>query len=181
MASERILTIGLNTLPRLRAAAATATFERFGTAAAILAAPAEALTAVRGSAGAGRAVRSLDAARAGEAEELRARERGVSILTLPDPPTRRGCAPSPTRRASSTCAARLLRATTTGSRLSAHARPRPMAAPSPGGWRATWPQPDSPSSPPCPGRRWLRAPRRSGGRRANARRARRRPRPALPA
>src|SRR5512137_113825 len=86
MADERILTIGLNTLPGLRAAVARAAFERFGTAAAILAAPAEALTAVRGIGPAlAGAVRALDASRAGEAEERRARERGVTILTLADP------------------------------------------------------------------------------------------------
>ncbi|HEY5999716.1 MAG TPA: DNA-processing protein DprA, partial [bacterium] len=100
MSDERILTIGLNTLPGMRACAAAATFERFRTAAAILAAPAEALTAVRGVGPAlAGAVRSLDAAKAGEAEERRARECGVSILTLGDAayPARLRMIPDPPR------------------------------------------------------------------------------------
>lgn len=100
MATERILTIGLNTLPGLRAATAAAAFERFGTAAAILAAPAEALTSVRGIGPAlAAAIRSLDAVRAGEAEERRARERGASILTLDDAayPARLRTIPDPPR------------------------------------------------------------------------------------
>ncbi|HWR98146.1 MAG TPA: DNA-processing protein DprA [Candidatus Methanoperedens sp.] len=100
MTNERILTIGLNTLPGLRAGAAHAAFERFGAAAAILAAPVEALTAVRGiGPGLAAAVHGLDAARAGEAEERRARDQGASILTLADPgyPARLRSIPDPPR------------------------------------------------------------------------------------
>lgn len=86
MTNERTLTIALNTLPRMRAAIARDAYERFGSAAGILAAPAADLTALRGVgpvlAG---AVRGLDAERIGAEEERRAQARGITILTLDDP------------------------------------------------------------------------------------------------
>ena len=100
MANERILTIALNTLPRLRAAIACEAFERFGSAAGILAASAGELTALRGVgpvlAG---AVRGLDAERVGEEEERRARALGIAILTLDDQdyPERLRLIPDPPR------------------------------------------------------------------------------------
>jgi len=100
MANERILTIALNTLPRLRAAIARAAFEHFGSAAGILAASSGELTALRGIgpilAG---AVRGLDAERVGEQEELRARALGIAILTLEDQdyPERLRLIPDPPR------------------------------------------------------------------------------------
>ena len=100
MANERTLTIALNTLPRLRAAIAGEAFERFGSAAGILAAPAGELTALRGIgpilAG---AVRGLDAERAGEEEERRARALGITILTFDDQdyPERLRLIPDPPR------------------------------------------------------------------------------------
>lgn len=86
MTEERLLTIGLNTLPGLRAAAYHAALARFGSAADLLDAPAGALTGIRGlGPETAAALAQLDAARTGEAEERRAREIGVSILTLADP------------------------------------------------------------------------------------------------
>ncbi len=85
MANERTLTIALNTLPRLRAAVACEAFERFGSAAGILAAPAGELTALRGvGPKLAAAVRRLDAERAGEEEERRAAALGIGIITLDD-------------------------------------------------------------------------------------------------
>jgi len=100
MANERTLTIALNTLPRFRAAIACEAYERFGSAAGILAAPAGELTALRGIgpvlAG---AVRTLAAERVGEEEQRRARELGITILTLDDPeyPERLRLIPDPPR------------------------------------------------------------------------------------
>jgi DNA processing protein len=100
MTNERTLTIALNTLPRLRAAIAGAAFERFGSAAGILAATAAELTSLRGVGPAlAAAVRGLDAERVGEAEERRARELGMVLLTLEDPeyPERLRLIPDPPR------------------------------------------------------------------------------------
>jgi len=100
MANERTLTIALNTLPRFRAAIACEAFERFGSAAGILAAPAGELTAVRGIgpvlAG---AVRALDAERVGNEEERRAGSLGIAIIALGDPeyPERLRLIPDPPR------------------------------------------------------------------------------------
>jgi DNA processing protein len=100
MTNERTLTIALNTLPRFRAAIACAAYERFGSAAAVLAAPAGELTAVRGIGPqlAGQ-VRGLDAARVGEEESRRAQALGLAILTLDDRdyPTRLRSIPDPPR------------------------------------------------------------------------------------
>jgi DNA processing protein len=85
MTNERTLAIALNTLPRLRAATARGAYGRFGSAAGILAAPAEELLALRGFGPAlAGAVRSLDAERVGAEEERRARALGIAILTLGD-------------------------------------------------------------------------------------------------
>jgi DNA processing protein len=85
MTNERTLAIALNTLPHLRAAIARGAYERFGSAAGILAAPAEELTALRGFGPAlAQAVRGLDAGRAGAEEERRARALGIAILTTDD-------------------------------------------------------------------------------------------------
>jgi DNA processing protein len=100
MANERTLTIALNTLPRLRAATACAAFERFGSAAGILAAPAAELTALRGIGPTlAAAVRALDAERVGAEEEHRARALGIAILTLDDQdyPERLRLIPDPPR------------------------------------------------------------------------------------
>jgi len=100
MTNERTLTIALNTLPRLRAAIAGAAFERFGSAAGVLAASAAELTALRGVGPVlAAAVRSLDAPRVGEEEERRARDRGIAILTLDDQeyPERLRLIPDPPR------------------------------------------------------------------------------------
>ncbi len=99
MTEERTLRIGLNTVPGLRSAPHHAALERFGSAAAVLAAAPEALAAVRGfGPETVAAVRALDAARAGEAEDRRARAIGADIVTpadasypallrlIPDPP-----------------------------------------------------------------------------------------------
>ena len=100
MANERTLTIALNTLPRFRAAIACEAFERFGSAAGVLAAPAGELAAVRGIgpvlAG---AVRGLDAERAGEEEQRRSLALGIAILTLDDQdyPERLRLIPDPPR------------------------------------------------------------------------------------
>jgi DNA processing protein len=100
MANERSLTIALNTLPHLRAATAREAYERFGSAAGILAATFEELGAVRGVGPAlAGAILKLDAARAAEEQERRARPLGVAILTLEDPeyPERLRLIPDPPR------------------------------------------------------------------------------------
>jgi DNA processing protein len=100
MTNERTLTIALNTLPHLRAAIAGAAFERFGSAAGILAATTAELTSLRGVGPVlAAAVRGLDAQRVGEAEERRARELGIALLTLEDPdyPERLRLIPDPPR------------------------------------------------------------------------------------
>jgi DNA processing protein len=85
MEEERLLTIGLNTLPGLRAAAYHDAIARFGTVAGLLAAPPGALAGIRGCGPeTSAALRRLDAARAGEAEARRAAALGVEILTLAD-------------------------------------------------------------------------------------------------
>ncbi len=100
MRSERTLTIGLNTLPRLRAAVARAAFERFGSAAGILGAPPARLREVQGIGPALAAgIAALDAPRAAAEQERRARELGVAILTLQDAnyPQRLRLIPDPPR------------------------------------------------------------------------------------
>jgi len=100
MANERTLTIALNTLPRLRAAIARDAYERFGSAAAILAATAEELASVRGFGPAlTQAVLALDAPRAGEEQERRAAALGIALVTLDDPeyPERLRLIPDPPR------------------------------------------------------------------------------------
>ena len=100
MTNERTLAIALNTLPRLRAATACGAYERFGSAAGILAAPAEELTTLRGFGPAlAGAVRSLDAGRAGAEEERRAQALGIAIFTLGDEdyPERLRLIPDPPR------------------------------------------------------------------------------------
>ena len=100
MANERTLTIALNTLPRFRAAIACEAFERFGSAAGVLAAPTGELTTVRGIgpvlAG---AVRGIDAERVGEEEQRRSSALGIAILTLDDQdyPERLRLIPDPPR------------------------------------------------------------------------------------
>jgi len=86
MTDERTLTIGLNTVPGLRSAPHHAALARFGSAAGVLAAPAAQLAEVRGlGPETVAAIRALDAARAGEAEERRARSAGATIVTTADP------------------------------------------------------------------------------------------------
>jgi DNA processing protein len=100
MADERTLTIALNTLPHLRAAIARDAYERFGSAAGILAAPPDALRSLRGFGPAlAAAVRDLDAPRAGEREQRDAERLGMRILTLADPgyPARLRTIPDPPR------------------------------------------------------------------------------------
>jgi len=100
MANERILTIALNTLPRLRAAIAREAFEHFGSAAGILAASTAELTALRGVGPAlAGAVRGLDAERIGTEEAQRAEALGMAILTLEDQdyPQRLRLIPDPPR------------------------------------------------------------------------------------
>jgi len=100
MADERTLTIALNALPRFRAAIARDAFERFGSAAGILAAGAGELAAVRGIGPAlAQAVRALDAPRVGEEQQRRSAELGIVILTLDDPeyPERLRRIPDPPR------------------------------------------------------------------------------------
>jgi DNA processing protein len=85
MKDERSLAIALNTLPALRAAAYHAAVARFGSVAGVLAAPPEAFGGLRGfGPETVAAVRGLDAARAAEAEEERARAAGIALVTLHD-------------------------------------------------------------------------------------------------
>ncbi len=100
MTNERTLTIALNTLPRLRAAIACEAFERYGSAAGILAAPVGELLSLRGVGPVlAAAVRGLDAQRVGEEEERRARALGIAILTFDDQdyPERLRLIPDPPR------------------------------------------------------------------------------------
>jgi DNA processing protein len=100
MTNERTLTIALNTLPHLRAAVARGAYERFGSAAGIIAASPEELASLRGFGPAlAGSVRSLDAERVGDEEERRARTLGIAILTLGDQdyPERLQLIPDPPR------------------------------------------------------------------------------------
>lgn len=100
MEDERLSAIALNTLPRLRAAIAREAYERFGSAAGILAAPPGELGAVRGIGPAlAAAIARLDAPRAAAEQRRLAASLGVAILTLEDPdyPERLRLIPDPPR------------------------------------------------------------------------------------